>query len=427
MLKKLTASAQRQLGKRKGDLWLMSAKWSAPVLSLVGGLVAAANLKPEELGIVQAVMLIPSYISILQLGVFSGLGRNLPLYLAKKETGQAKAFGSAARQHAILIAGIGGIVATVLVIYFALYTEDPRYAFVACFLIPGLIFAPLRLQQNTVYSGMREFYRLGKSVHLQNFWVLICSLSTSMIGLTGMALKLGTQHLVCWLYLLPKQPIHLEGKANFRETIKLSKVGLPVMIGSTIFSWLSIADRSVIAVCLTSEDLGLFALATLATNAVRVFPQSISTLLYPRIAHTFGATGSSRRLRRYLWIGLGINLSLMIPVAILGYYCLPYLIKNFLPAYEGGIKTAQLTMLGAIFFAYAGPGSVLSVLRRNLVMQMTGLFCLGLVWLGGIAVVSAGYGIYEIAAIRIAAMAVNAVIVLAYVFYLTSKDVQCKE
>lgn len=104
----MLARILRQFTSRKGDLWLMSAKWTAPVLSIAGGLVTARFLAPEELGVVQAVMLIPTYIAFLQFGVFNGLNRNLPLYRAKKETERAQAYVNASARISHLSPNAGG-------------------------------------------------------------------------------------------------------------------------------------------------------------------------------------------------------------------------------------------------------------------------------------------------------------------------------
>ena len=421
------ASILLQIKARKGDLWLMSAKWMGPLFAMIGGLVAARNLEPNELGVVHAVLLIPMYAGFLQLGVFSGLNRNLPLFRAKGELEQAQAFVNASAKAARWIAFAGAFIAVVSVVCFLLRAENKTFAYVALFLIPGLIFAPLNVHRETIFRGMRDFERLGKNLHIINVWIFLCSLSTAVIGITGMAIKLGTQSLLGWLLLLKNPPMGEDKEASWQDIRKLSAVGMPMLVSGVIFTWLAAADRTVIATFLTADDLGYFALAGIAMNALRVFPESINQLLYPRVAHAYGLNGSSRELRRYIWIGLGLNLAIMIPVAVIGWFALPYLVETFLPAYIPGIQAAQITLVGALAFAYSGPSVIIPIVRRNLPIQIAGVVAIGLVWGGGIYAIQLGYGIVGVAVARVVATGFYALFVLGFVFYLTHRDIEFED
>lgn len=412
-----------QFTKRKGDLWLLSAKWTTPVLGLVGGIVAAKFLAPEELGSVHAIMLIPTYAGFLQFGVFNGLNRNLPLYRSKGEPEAAQGFVNASARTARWVARAGAVIAIIAVMLFLLKADNPLYAYLGLFLIPAMIFNPLKLHQDTIYRGMRCFERLGKNLHITNIWMLLLALSTSFMGVTAMAIRLGTQHLLGWLLLLRNPPLKEGSNASFKDMRTLAAVGLPMLVSGLIFNWLSVADRTVIATFLTAEDLGHFALATIAINAIKVFPTSINMLLYPRVAGAYGAKGSSRHLRRYIWIGLGINLCLMIPIALVGWFALPVLVQAYLPAYVEGIPAARVALIGAIFMAYSGPSVIVPVLRRNLPMQIVGVIAIGLVWVGGIYAIQAGYGIVGVAWARAGATALYAIFILGFVYYLTCQDI----
>ncbi len=394
----------------------------APAFAMLGGLIAARNLSPSEFGVIQAIMLIPVYVGFLQFGVFNGLNRNLPLFRAKGECAAAQGFVNASAKTARWVAFAGALVAIIAVLVFLARSGKSQYAYVALFLIPGLFFAPLKLHQDTVYRGMREFERLGKNIHITNFWTFLCSISTSVIGITGLAIKLGTQSLVGWLLLLRNPPLKEEATASWRDIKTLSIVGMPMLISGLIFTWLAAADRTVIATFLTAEDLGYFALAGIAMNALKVFPDSINQLLYPRVAHAYGVSGSSRSLRRFIWIGLGLNLIVMIPVAALGWFALPYLVETFLPQYVPGIYVAQITLVGALAFAYSGPSVIIPILRRNLPMQIAGVVAIAFVWLGGIYAINLGYGIVGVAVARITAIGFYGLFVLGFVFYLTHRD-----
>lgn len=417
------AFLQKQLTHRSGDIWMLSAKWLTPALTMVGGLIAARNLKPEELGVVQAVMLIPTYVMFLQFGVFNGLNRNLPMYRARGEYSQAQRFVNASAKAARWVACISAIIALMVVVISIFQSELPQFTYVACFLIPALFFAPLKLHQNTIYRGMREFGRLGKNLHITNLWILLCSVSTSVFGITALAVKIATSNLVGWLLMLRNPPLKEGKEASWSEIRTLSVVGLPMLISGLIFNWLAAADRTIIATFMTAEDLGYFALAGIVINALRVFPDSINQLLYPRIAHAYGKHGSSRCLRRFIWIGLILNLSLLLPVALLGYFVLPFLVEQYLPAYVLGIPAAQVTLVGSVAFVYAGPGAIIPIVRRNLPAQVMGVFSIALIWCGGTYAVFAGYGIVGVAVARVTATGLYGLFIVGFAYYLTAKNI----
>ncbi|MDB4444771.1 oligosaccharide flippase family protein [Akkermansiaceae bacterium] len=412
----------KQLASHKKDVWIVSATWLAPLLGMIGGLIAARHLAPEDLGVVQAVLLIPSYVGFLQFGVFNGLNRNLPLFRAKGEPDKVQGFVNASAKMARYVAIAGALIALAAVLAFFVRSGNSQYTYVALFLIPGLIFGPLTLHKDTLFRGMQEFERVGKNLHIINLWNLLCAASTSVIGVTGLAIKIGTQSLLGWLLFLRNPPIKERGKASWQDIKTLSAVGMPMLISGVIFTWLTTADRTVIATFLTAEDLGYFTLAGIAMNSLKAFPDSINKLLYPRVAHAYGLTGSSRQLRRYIWIGFGLNLAVMIPVVTVGWFALPYLVKTFLPAYSPGILAAQITLVGALAFAYSGPSVIIPILRRNLPVQVAGVLAIGLVWGGGIYAIHLGYGIVGVAVARAVATGFYGLFVLGFVFYLTHRD-----
>jgi O-antigen/teichoic acid export membrane protein len=212
-------------------------------------------------------------------------------------------------------------------------------------------------------------------------------------------------------------------RAKFKDLYTLSKVGMPIMISGLITMYLFAADRTIIATFLSAEELGHYALAGIAISAIATFPSSINLLLYPRAAATFGKRGSSRHLRRYIWIGLGFNLGLMLPIALVGWFALPYLVNAILPAYAEGIPAAKIALIGGLFTAYSGPSVIISVLRKNLPSQVAGIISIGIVWACGIWAVHAGYGIVGVAIARVAGMGVYGVFVIGFVLYLTHIDI----
>ncbi|HAV13844.1 MAG TPA: hypothetical protein DCX06_10205 [Opitutae bacterium] len=417
----------KKIKSQRGDLLLLSAKLSTPLLGLIGGLVAARFLAPEELGVTQAIMLIPTYLGILQLGVFSGLSRNLPLFRAKGDPEQAQRLVDASGMAARWIGGIGAFLGVLSVIVFFFRADNSLFPLVSIALIPLLLFNPLQLHLSAVHRGMLSFESVGKSLHAQNIWNLVSSLSTAFWGVWGMVLKMAGSNFVVWLGLRRSVPLEANASANWSDVRVLSKIGLPVMISGVVFGWMSVADRTIIASFLTAEDLGYFALAGIVASAVNVFPMSINMLLYPRIAGAFGASGSSRSLRRFVWIGLGLNMAVMLPFALLAWYLIPIAVKALLPAYTAGIPAAQVVALGAVFQFHSGSSAIIPALRKNWVPTVVGVVSVGLIWVAGILAIQLDYGIVGVAVARVGVTALYSAVLLGFVFFVTRRDIQCED
>jgi O-antigen/teichoic acid export membrane protein len=60
-------------------------------LNIAAGLFTAKWLLPEQLGLFNGFSVITSYIILAQLGIPSGLGRELSFYIGKGDTAKAKA------------------------------------------------------------------------------------------------------------------------------------------------------------------------------------------------------------------------------------------------------------------------------------------------------------------------------------------------
>lgn len=418
-------SLTKQFNARRGDLWLLSAKWLSPLLGMIGSIVAARFVEPQELGVVQGVLLIPVYAGFLQLGVFNGLNRNLPLYRAKNEPEKVEGFVSASAWTARWVAVAGCLVGLGAVLFFVLRAENPLYIYISLALIPAMLLSPINLHWETIYRGTQNFERLGKTSHIQNGWSFLWAMSTSVIGVAGLGLKLATQFLPSWLLLRRSPPVRHTSNAKFADARELAIVGFPMLISGVLFTWLAVADRSVIAAFLTAEDLGLFALSTMVMAAMQMFPASINQLLYPRVAYAFGANGSSSALRRYIWIGLLVNLGVMIPIVIVGWFLLPILVEGFLPKYVEGLPAAKIVLLGTLFLAYSGPSVIIPVLRRNLPAQIGAVGAIVLVWVGGYVAIRLDYGILGVAVVRALANGVYSLFILGFVFYLTRPSASC--
>jgi hypothetical protein len=144
--------------------------------------------------------------------------------------------------------------------------------------------------------------------------------------------------------------------------------------------------------------------------------------MYPRVSASYGRTGSSRELRRYFWILLGMNVAVVVPVCLAAFFCIGPVTEHLLPAYVAGIPAAKVACLSSVTFIYFGLTSIIAVMRRNtLFIGVIGI-SLALVWFLGGYLVRHGYGIVGAVWARAVASILLFVFTIAYTYWLTTGD-----
>lgn len=67
----------------KSDFLYIIASIVSPIVGMISSVVSARFVLPAELGTINKVLIILSYTSFCQLGVYNGLNRNIAYYKAK--------------------------------------------------------------------------------------------------------------------------------------------------------------------------------------------------------------------------------------------------------------------------------------------------------------------------------------------------------
>lgn len=408
----------------KGDLLLFTSNLMTPAIGMIGGLVTARFVLPKELGVVQTVMLILAYLNYLHFGVINGLNRNIAFYLGREEHNKVQAIVDAAQLVTRWVATVGLVISLfVLGLFYFRHSPWLYLASTACVFGP-LTFGQAELYLSTVYRGTRAFSLLGIRLFYKNLFNLLLALLPAFIGVLGVIIRNATLPFIGFLLLFRKVPVKARSKGCLSEAVELGKVGFPMLISNILYSFMSIADRSVIALFLGPEAVGHYALSGLVITAVGIIPGSLGLLLYPRAALIYGKNGSSRALRRFYWMSLGFNVVMIMPLCLAIFFTIDPVTRMLLPNYVNGIEAARINTLGSLFLIYVGTGIIIPTVRRNLPFQIAIALATAVVWgLGGI-LVHRGYGIEGVAWARFTANGLVCLFTLTYSYYLTAVDIQ---
>jgi O-antigen/teichoic acid export membrane protein len=419
----LTDRLRGLFSRFRGEVLFACGMVTAPVAGLLGGIISAHYLDPAEMGVFNTVALIPAYIGFLHLGVFSGLSRNFPLERGAGHVDKADELMRASGAVATLVGGIGAVICLALTVWYWLTGGDSLLVWAMAATTLPVFAGPLMSHVDTALRGLLEFRRLG--------WIMIASNGVSALA-SGLIIVYGAIGGVWRVVIGALLPLFFrfkcgvwnwKWKLNWPATRELMKVGFPMLLSATFFSFLMVADRSVVVAMMSKKDVGHFALAGMIVTSMQALPQSLAMALFPRMARHYGQHRSSRALRRYLIINLVYNVVMLVPLSLACYWLVDPLVRHFFPAYITGIPAAKIACLTGICWIYLGVGSVIGIVNRMTPYLIAMVVSLGVVWGLGIYLIKHGYGIEGAAWARFFGTLVLCIFTIGYSWYLTMIDI----
>jgi O-antigen/teichoic acid export membrane protein len=410
--------------QRRRDIFFIISNVSTPAFGFIGSVIAAKFLTPFELGVNQTVMLIPSYFFFMQLGVYSGLNRNIAYYQGKGDDEKVGRQISTSYKFSFYNAMAGCLFAIAFLIYHLIAEKSSLYALMDIAIFAFFLFQPFYLHFDTVIRARQDFKASGRFTLYDNMLNMTCSISMIFLGYTGMILKNTNTFILGFLYRFryTLKTYGVNAKFHKQEFVDLVKVGAPIALAGYLYGLNVVADRSVIALSLDPQSVGVYSIANLIIVGFQTLPTAISMLIYPRAAHMYGKTNSMRSLRRYVYLALVINIAAIIPFALIGYLFIGKVITLFLPKYIAGIGAAKIACLTSISLAYMGCSIIFMVTKKNHI-YIAGL-CMSLIitWILSKLALGYGYGLEGVASAKLISNSFLFVFVVAVSVFLTRRD-----
>lgn len=418
-LAKASQKIWRFITRHTDNILFVGATIALSATALIGNLIAARYVAPAEMGILQAPLVIAGYLGFLHFGIFSGIQRNIPILLGRKDI--------AATEHRIaeswLTAKINAGLCALFTIFATIWYSKNGFTrgeiLGLAVLAATSVTAPLILHCDIMFRSSRSLRSGGVAAALASIGSAALGLLPIWFGQSGLFLRLVITPFWIFLNKWVLLPIRSTKIATYSGLLRQAKDGFPELVVGQLYILFTLADRSIISIYLSDEALGAFTLASMVTTGLQLLPTVVASLVYPRIAFEYGRTGNPSALRRLLWRGLLISICLCLPVGLATYFSIGPLIEHFAPKYQTGIRAAQISTLGSIMLFYVAAGPVISTLRRNAGLAVASLAAAGVVWLIGWLAIRNDYGIEGVAVARLSATAVLAIFTIGYALWLT--------
>lgn len=348
-----------------GELVYVFSNTYSLALSMIASIVATAFIEPEDMGVIQATMLIQPYLGFLHFGVFNGLNRNLAFYKARNENDRVQDMVNTTYSVSYVVALLGLIISLGIIVYYIISSKSAVYFFAGILLLTHLAFNPLASAIETTYRSGQEFKRLGKIKNIESSMYAVLSALPIFLGYLGKIIADTFKNVVGYFLRAHRPPYRRTGTGSKDSLRLLVMTGFPMLISGYVWAVFVSCDQTFIATQMTTRDVGLYALSRYVITAVMVVPNAVNALLYPKAAANYGRTNDIHSLKQFWKKSIYIYILILVPVCLALYLLLPYMVTAFMPKYVDGIKAAQYSLLTCLTFISFGPSVLFGTLRRN--------------------------------------------------------------
>ena len=400
----------------------MAAVLFGPAVHLLALVACIQRMEPSELGVLNNCALIPAYLSFAHLGVFTGLSRQLPLLLGQGEKESARALEMASSALAWLQGSVlaGGVLSLAVGLWLVGSSGFRSAAMAAT--AATVLQTVVSSHVDVALRGKGDFKRLSLILWLTHAVNLGTLLFILKYGAWGAVVRLIISGLVGVLVRIVLGGIRIHWRPNWNSWVGLAKVGFPLMVSGALFNLLAVSDRSVVAMLMSDDAAGHFALAGMLLQGFQVVPQSLSMTLFPKMARAYGEHGDVGRLRPFITRNLVFNILTIIPLAWVVHLFVEPIVTSYFPAYVNGVEPAKMACFTAGLWIYLGTGSVFGVtgtMRAYLSVLATSV---AVVWvLGGYFILN-DYGLMGAAWARFAGTVLIASYTIWAAYRLTLKS-----
>ena len=210
--------------------------------------------------------------------------------------------------------------------------------------------------------------------------------------------------IILGLYYWRKGPINFRFTLDWKETVRLAKIGVVLQAGALVFWAFRLADRTVIASTLPLEQLGLYTFAIGFIMTILTIPTDFTNVLHPILYKELGRASSAfegfkdtKRIAVYLALGVAI----LIPISQLGFYLIVSLITT---KYIGSIPifyVLSYNLYLASIMVVANLILISSVVNKQKISLLVHAIGLALNIIFDLLVIKLGYGVVGIAWVTI--------------------------
>lgn len=375
------------------------------IVGVLNTFIRPKLLNPQGFGLWSLLNTIPAYSRYLHLGCRDYMRFAIPRLEAQGDDDAIHRIETSVFWGS-LIPNIGVAVALLILASSARFDTDVRAGLAAMAVLTVL--TCVYEFYATLMKGRQLFRDLSRGMYLRNTVQLVLSVLLLIhMGIYGLFIALPVTTLIGLIYLHRRCPFNPFGCFSRAAYFEMVREGWPLTAFTFLMTLMITSGRLLVAGWLTTEEVGYYALATLALRGMLNFPGAAREVVEPRMMQELDTLHSETMLDRYLYRPLVINACYLPLIIAPLYFLLPPLIKWVLPQYTLGIVPLQIVLFGFYFLAVFYPmrGIVVAHRLQKAAALLAGIGVLINIGLSLLAL-TAGFGIIGVAAANSASYAV---------------------
>ncbi len=357
----------------------------AMLLGVVGSLLQARFIGPEEMGVFRTFGIVAGYLAFLHLGVFDGLQREIPLQLGRGNLAKAEQSASACLAWIMFVSLTCAAIFLGLALRAAYHGEWMRFWGWLSY-VPVIVATFYGGYLNTTFRTGQQFIELSKTSVIQAIAGTLVLPLLPVMGYFGACLRTAVSSVTGMYFLHHWRPMRVRPHLDWTSFREVIRIGLPLSgIGYVYTSlWISLEGTLVLA-WFGPEALGLYSVAVFIRTLIAQLVQNVSQVLTVKICERYGRFNSAGDALRRIVAPVVVMSLASLPLIAVGWVLMPWVVRVFIPRY------VEATLLMQIFLVMM-PVTMLKIPTAVLWVALKLVDCFNSVIIGFAAFVAAAYG-----------------------------------
>lgn len=355
---------------------IASANLTGTALGIVGSLVQAHFISPDDLGFVRKYSVVSNYAIFLSLGLFTILQREYPVLVGRGEQDKARRVAAIGQSWSLLVSVVvcGGLFSICLINLFRGNWREASAWFIQIVTVWTVLYGGYLIC--TFRSG-HEFERLAKSSFLASIAGIIVLPLFAVWPFATLVLRSVAGLLVSSIYQHAVRPVKVGWCLPLKEFFDLVKRGMRLFVGTYVRYnfWLTVEIWLMLHVA-GDAGVGLFVFSSMIVNAVGQFATAVNQVYIPRLAQHYGQTGSLGECLRLSLKPTVVNILFAVLLSGIAWLAMPSVLTFAFPKYVSATPLMNVLLLNTIIVGLSLPLYMVPVLedyRTQFVAAVSGL------------------------------------------------------
>jgi O-antigen/teichoic acid export membrane protein len=319
------------------------------VTSLLGNALAFRWVDPASMGVWHTLLLASSYLTVIRLGLISGMGRELPFALGSGDLERARRIAATSLTYSMACSAFAALTFAGLSLFF--WSSSPAWRFA----LPAVaVVSASNLYLSYLHATFRsesDFARLARVHWVHAVSALLMPVMVYGFGFPGLCAHAALQAILITAYAHGLRPLRVPLRFEPGLAKHLLATGLPLFVAGYLQTAAAGFDRIILLQRGTVETVGYYAPALAVIAAMAIIPGAIATYVYPRMSFALGQGRKSGSLRRMALTAGATSFLAGLPVAAAGWLAAPYAIGQFFPQYVPSIPAVRWSLLSGLLWS----------------------------------------------------------------------------